>query len=107
LFPVLTAIWLAEAAVAEAVNVTGLPVRTPDVAVTVLLFVPAVAPSCHELNAAMPAPFVTTVLPLGELIEPPPLATANVTLTPDTGLLFASVTNTVGAVGTAVPTAAV
>ncbi len=40
------------------------------------------------------------------VIEPPPEATAKVTATPDTGLLFASVTSTLGAMATAVPTVA-
>ena len=84
---------------------TGLPPSPVAVAETVLL--PAVVPSTHELNAAIPELFVVTILPLGELIEPPPVATANVTLTPDTGLLFPSFTSTEGAVPTAVPTVAV
>src|ERR1043166_7821944 len=72
----------------------------------VLLFVPAVVPSTHEPRAAMPLAFVTTVVPLGEEIAPPPVATANTTLTPATGLV-PSVTSTDGAVATAAPTAAV
>ena len=107
MLPALTAIWVAAPVVAVAVKVSGLPVRPPDVAVTVLLLVPAVVPSTHELSAATPELLVTTVAPLGELMDPPPEATANVTLTPDLGLLLASVTNTEGAVVTAVPTAAV
>jgi hypothetical protein len=88
-----------------AVNVSGLPAKTPDVAVSVLE--PAVVPSTHELKAAMPDAFETTVLPLGDEIEPPPVATANTTLTPDTGLLLASRTKTDGAVATALPAIAV
>jgi hypothetical protein len=88
------------------VNVSGLPVSVPEVAVTLLLLVPTVGPKTHELNAAMPNAFVTTVLPLGDEIEPLPDATAKTTLTPDTGLV-PSVTSTEGAVATAVPTVAV
>jgi hypothetical protein len=38
--------------------------------------------------------------------EPPPELTVKVTVTPDTGLLLASRTSTLGAVATAVPTVA-
>ena len=41
------------------------------------------------------------------LTEPPPEATAKVTLMPETGLSLASVTSTLGSVATDVPTVAV
>src|SRR5256885_10443399 len=66
------------------------------VAVTVLLFVPVVVPKTHELSAAMPELFVTTVEPLGDDIFPPPASTARITLTPWTGFV-PSVTRTDGA----------
>src|SRR5207302_6977375 len=40
----------------------------------------------------------------GTVVDPPPLATVNVTFTPCTGLLLASLTITLGAVTTAAPT---
>jgi hypothetical protein len=101
LLPALSAICVAAPAVPVAVKVSGLLVNDPDAAVIELL--PAVVPSTHELSAAIPEAFVTTVLPLGDEIEPPPVATANTTLTPDFGLPPASVTSTEGAVATAIP----
>src|SRR5213078_1596815 len=101
--PALIAIVLAAPAVPVAVNVTGLPVS--PVAVAVSEFGPAVGPSVHDVTAAIPfAPVVTGVV---GVTEPPPDATANVTLTPPTGLPFASRTITEGAVATAVPAGAV
>jgi hypothetical protein len=85
-----------------AVNVTGLPVRDPEVAVSVL--VPAVVPSVQLVTAAIPLLFVVTAV-VGTTV-PPPDATANVTLVPATGLLKASRTRTAGGVATAVPTVA-
>src|SRR5439155_7946909 len=102
LFPPLSAIELAAPVVPVAVKVTGLPVSVPEVAVSV--FGPAVVPSVHEVTAAIPlAPVVTGVV---GVTEPPPDATANVTLTPPTGLPCASRTITEGATGTAVPAVA-
>jgi hypothetical protein len=88
-----------------AVNVSGLLVSVPEVAVIVLL--PAVVPSTHELNAAIPEALVTTVLPLGEEIVPPPVATAKTTLTPDFGFPLPSTMSTDGAIATALPATAV
>jgi hypothetical protein len=100
-----TSDWLAfgAPAVPVAVNVTGLPVRPLEVAVSVL--VPAVVPSVHDVTAAMPLPFVVTGV-VGVTV-PPPDATAKVTATPATGLLNWSRTITEGGVTTAVPTVAV
>jgi hypothetical protein len=84
------------------VNVTGEPVKPADVAVSV--FAPAVVPNVHAGDVATPSEFVVTVA--GAPNDPPPLATANVTDTPDTTLPFASLTTTLGAVLTAVPTVA-
>jgi hypothetical protein len=106
LLPALTAICVAAPAVAEAVKVTTEANGAETVAVTVLLLVPAALPSTHELRLAMPLAFVTTVAPLGDEIEPLPVATAKVTLTPATGFV-PSVTSTDGAVATAVATVAV
>jgi hypothetical protein len=89
------------AAVAVAVNVTGLPDRLPLEAVSE--FAPTEGPSVQLPTVAMPLPFVVVVRPVA---LPPPDATANVTLTPPTGLPTASVTITLGGVATAVPTVA-
>src|SRR5436189_203356 len=105
-----TPVWLSPAffasvvgtgAVAVALNVAGLPVRLVDVAVSVLA--PAVVPSVQLVGEAMPLAFVVALPPD---TDPPPLATAKVTDTPDTGLLFASVTFTDGATATALPAVA-
>jgi hypothetical protein len=66
----------------------------------VSVLAPALAPSFQLPTVAMPPAFVVGVRPV---VEPPPLATAKVTLTPETGLLLTSVTRTLGAVATAVP----
>jgi hypothetical protein len=81
-----------------AVNVTGLPVRPVDVAASVLL--PAVVPIVQLPTVAIPLASVVWVPPVR---EPPPEATANVTLTPATGLLLTSFTITEGAVETVAP----
>ncbi len=93
--------FVAAPAVPVAVKVTGEPERPLLVAVSV--FVPAVVPRVQLPTVAMPEESVVAELPV---IEPPPEATAKVTTTPDTGLLFASVTSTLGLVATAVPTVA-
>lgn len=93
---------LATPAMPVAVNVIGLPVNPVEVAVRVLL--PAVAPSVQLPTVAMPPAFVVAERPVA---LPPPVATANVTVTPATGLLFASRTITDGAVVTAAPAVAV
>jgi hypothetical protein len=85
-----------------AVKVTGLPVRPVAVAVSVLL--PAPVPRVQLPIAAMPLALVVAGFVPPRL--PPPEATANVTLVPDTGLLNASRTMTDGGVATAVPTVA-
>src|SRR5207302_1321892 len=95
------AIAAAVPAVPVAVNVTGLPVSDPDVAVRVLL--PAVALSVQLPTVAMPLPFVVWLPPV---IVPFPGATANVTATPVTGFPFASFTITDGGDATAVPAVA-
>src|SRR5436190_5029959 len=102
-------IFCAAPAVAEAVNDTVAPFSGPPltVALSVLLLVPAVVPSVHELSAAMPEAPVTTVAPVGEEIEPAPAVTAKTTLTPETGLEFASRTTTLGATAVAVLTVAI
>jgi hypothetical protein len=101
--PAFTAIEPAVPAVPVAVNVTGLPLSVPDVAVRV--FVPAVGPKVQLVTAATPLAFVVTAV-VG-LTVPPPEATAKVTGTPATGLLNASRTITPGGVATAVPAVAV
>src|ERR1019366_3435698 len=93
---------LAAPAVPEAVNVTGLPMSPALAAVKV--FAPANAPSVQLPTVAMPLALVVCAPPAR---LPPPVATANVTLTPLTGLLFASLTSTLGGVATAVPLVAV
>ena len=91
----------------EALKVTGLPVRPATVAVTVLLSVPAAVPRVQVVSVAMPEPSViTTAGVAGTMLPPVPSAVSvNVTLTPLTGLLLASVTRTDGATA-AVPTVA-
>lgn len=84
-----------------AVKVTGDPDSDPDVAVTV--FEPAVVPSVHVPAVAMPLLFVVAFAPV---MDPPPDATANVTVTPLTGLPAASVTRTAGDTLTADPAVA-
>ena len=99
--PAFTAICAAAPTVPVAVNVTGEPVSDPLVAV--IVFDPAVAPRVQLPTVAMPPAFVVT----DELVtEPPPVPTANVTETPDTALLFASLMMTLGAVPTAEPAVA-
>src|SRR5207302_5514913 len=88
-------------AVPVAVNVTGLPVSEPEVAVRVLL--PAVGLSVQLPTVATPLVLVVWVPPV---IVPLPGATANVTVTPVTGFPFASLTITDGGQLTAVPAAA-
>src|SRR5207247_2185723 len=102
LSPELFASVAAAPAVPVAVNVTGLPAS--PVAVAVSEFGPAVGPNVHDVTAAIPfAPVVTGVV---GVTVPPPEATTNVTLTPATGLPFASRTITEGGVGTVVPAVA-
>ena len=64
---------------------------------------PAVGPKVQLPTVAIPLALVVVESPVP---DPPPVATANVTLTPETGLLLASFTITLGAVETAVPTVA-
>src|SRR5438552_4739774 len=98
LSPELFASVAAAPAVPVAVNVTGLPAS--PVAVAVSEFGPAVGPNVHDVTAAIPLAFVVTGVV--RLTVPPPEATANVTLTPATGLPFASCTITEGGVATVV-----
>ena len=72
---------LGEPAVPVAANVNGEPVRDPLDAVSVLA--PAVVPSV-QFTEAMPLEFVVED---AADVEPPPLATVQFTVTPDTGLL--------------------
>ena len=94
-------IWVAAPAVPVALKVSGEPVRPALVAVSV--FAPAVVPRVQLPTVAMPEAFVVAEPPVS---DPPPAATAKVTLTPATGLPCASVTRTLGAVATAVLTVA-
>ena len=100
--PAFITILLAAPAAPVAVKVAGEPLRPALAAVSV--FVPAVAPSVQLPAAAMPEALVVAAAPV---TEPPPETTAKVTATPGTGLLLASVTSTLGAIVTAVPTVAV
>ena len=83
-------------AVAEALNVTGLPMRDPDVAVTELLLVPTVLPRVQLVTVATPDPFVMIVAGPAGTMEPPPVATAKTTDSPITGLPWVSLTITEG-----------
>src|SRR3989442_11571566 len=62
---VVSASFAAAPVVPVAVKVTGLPVSPAAVAVSV--FVPAVVPSVHDVTAAMPLPFVATLVGLTEI----------------------------------------
>lgn len=84
-----------------AVKVTGDPVSDPLAAVSA--FDPAVGPSVQLPTVAIPFEPVVADNPVP---EPPPVATAKVTATPLTGLLFTSFTMTLGGVVTAVSTVA-
>ncbi len=95
------AICVADPAVPVAVNVTGLPVSDPDVAVRV--FEPAVALNVQLPTVAMPLPLVVWLPPV---TVPLPSAGVNVTATPATGFPFASFTITEGGELTAVPAVA-
>ena len=99
LFPALTVMNFGLPAVAVALMVTGLPVRTPEVAVIVL--VTAAVPRVQLPTVAIPEAFVTGDPPVR---PPPPAVTAKVTETPDTGLPWASVTSTDGAMARVAPT---
>jgi len=81
-----------------ALNVTGEPESPVEVAVTV--FVPAVGPSV-KVEEALPSELVVVLVTER---DPPPAVTANVTLTPLTGLLLASLTITTKGLDSAVPT---
>ena len=85
-----------------AVKVTGEPVRPAHVAVRVLA--PATVPSFQLPTVAMPEASDTADAPV---TEPPPEATANVTVTPATGSFLTSLTMTLGAMLTAAPRLAV
>ena len=80
---------VAAPAVAVAEKVKGLPVSAGWV-VAVSVLAPAVLPSVHEPTVAIPDAFVVALAPV---IDPPPLATANVTATPAFALPLASVTS--------------
>jgi hypothetical protein len=95
---------LAAPALAEAVNVTGLPFGTAPVAVTVLLLVPALLPRVQLVSAATPFASVFTTAGLAGLIVPAPPVTVKVTATPCFGLPKASVTRTDGGAATGIPT---
>src|SRR5207249_6608515 len=98
---VVIASFAAAPAVAVAVKVTGLPVSPVALAVSVL--VPGVVPSVHDDTAAMPQPFVATLV---GLTVPPPDVTVIATATSATGLPAPSRTSTDGGVSTVVPTVA-
>ena len=93
--------FVAVPAVPVAVKVNGEPVRDPLVAVKV--FEPTVVPKVQLPTVAIPLTLVVADAPV---TEPPPVATAKVTLTPLTGLLLTSFTITLGGVDTAVPAVA-
>ncbi len=99
-FPSLSVIWVTPPApVPSARNWTG--VRPVTVAVRALS--PAAGPRVQLPTAASPAASVVSVAPV---TAPPPCVTAKTTCTPGTGLAWVSVTRTLGAVATAVPTSA-
>src|SRR4051812_31310683 len=85
----------AEPTVPVAVNVAD-----SEPAFAVRVFGPTVTPSVQLPTVAIPLAFVVAVPPV---TLPPPVATVNVTVAPGTGLPFASLMSTDGAVATAVP----
>jgi hypothetical protein len=97
LFPENRAMLDGDPAVPVALKVTGEPERPVEVAVTVLA--PADVPSVRVENALPSEPVVVLVTDR----EPPPVVTANVTLTPLTGLLLASFTITTNGLDNVVP----
>jgi hypothetical protein len=105
------ALWVLPALIVIAAGAPGVPVAVNVVVIEVeftvaeSVFAPDVVPSVQLVSVAIPLAFVVAAPPTGETL-PPPEATANVTLTPAFGLLFASVTSTDGAVATAVLTVA-
>jgi hypothetical protein len=101
LLPPLIVISAAAPKIPVALNVTGDPVNELDVAVSV--FAPALDPSVHEPTVAIPEALVVALAPV---MLPPPVATANVTDTPETPLPLASETLTEGGIATALPAAA-
>lgn len=96
--------FLASVAATPAVEVdmNATPPSIPDVALRTLA--PVTGPSVHEPTAAMPEAFVVTTAPE---TEPPPLATAKVTIAPSIGDPFWSLTMTDGGGVTTVPAAPV
>src|SRR5690349_1952456 len=82
----------------------GLPVSPADVATTVSG--PAVTPRVHVPRLAIPDPLVVGVVPVIDPFREPPVPSANVTATPETGLPNWSVTWAPGGVATAVPAVA-
>jgi hypothetical protein len=98
--PGVTAMLATTPAVPVALKVTGEPERPVEVAVTVLVFVPAVGPNVRVEEAFPSEPVVVLVTDR----DPPPAATANITLTPLTGLLLASFTITTNGLDSTVPT---
>ena len=87
-----------------AVKVIGFGIIPAGAAVAVSELAPATVPSVHEVAVATPEALVSTAA-TGST-APPPVAIANVTDTPATGLLLASRTSTAGATLTAVPAVA-
>ena len=84
------------------VAVTWTCVTAPEAIVTVSVFAPTDVPSVHEPTLAVPLTPVTAVT---DATWPFTDAEKN-TVTPDTGLPYRSVTVTLGAVDTLVPTVA-
>src|SRR5947209_3054878 len=102
------ALWLSPPWTASEPAVPARPVAwnttsLSPVAEAVSAFAPAVVPSFQLPTAAMPLAFVVALVPVA---EPLPLATANVTPPPESGLPYWSVTSTDGAVATFVFTVA-
>ena len=97
--PPLSAICVAALVKPVAAMVSGDPPSVPLVAVSV--FAPTNGPRVHDPSTATPCAFVACVSPVA---DPPPEATAKVTVTPGTGLLNASRATTLGATASVCPT---
>src|SRR6185437_2217344 len=96
---------LAEPVLLVSTNTAGEPVRPPTVAVTVSG--PAADPRVQVVRLATPDALVAGVAPVIAPFREPPAPSANVTVTPDTGLANWSVIFTDGGLATAVLAVAV
>src|SRR5579859_406183 len=103
-FPPAAEMRLAEPVLLVSTNTAGEPARPATVAVTVSG--PAADPRVQVVRVATPDAFVVGVAPVMAPLRDPPAPSANVTVTPDTGLANWSAIFTAGGLATAVPAVA-